>query len=153
MQSAVQSGELLMAGTQMRFDDGAGYERYMGNWSQRVGSVFLDWLAAPSGLKWIDVGCGNGAFTELLVERCAPTLVNGIDPSEAQLDFARKRPAARQAKFDLGDAMALPFPTDAFDVATMALVIPFVPEPIKGVAEMTRVVRPAAWWPPTYGTC
>jgi len=109
-----------MAETQLRFDDGAAYERMMGNWSQRAGSIFLDWLAAASDLKWIDVGCGNGAFTELLVERCAPTLVNGIDPSEAQLDFARKRLAARQAKFDLGDAMALPFPADEFDVATMA---------------------------------
>jgi ubiquinone/menaquinone biosynthesis C-methylase UbiE len=131
-----------MAELQIRFDDGLSYERYMGDWSRRVGSVFLDWLAAPSGLKWIDVGCGNGAFTELLIERCAPTLVNGIDPSEAQLDFARKRPAARRAKFDRGDAMALPFPADAFDAATMALVIFFVPDPGKGVAEMARVVRP-----------
>jgi ubiquinone/menaquinone biosynthesis C-methylase UbiE len=131
-----------MAELQIRFDDGLSYERYMGDWSRRVGSVFLDWLAAPSGLKWIDVGCGNGAFTELLIERCAPTLVNGIDPSEAQLDFARKRPAARRAKFDRGDAMALPFPADAFDAATMALVIFFVPDPAKGVAEMARVVRP-----------
>jgi SAM-dependent methyltransferase len=134
--------EALMAEPQIRFDDGLSYERYMGDWSQRAGSVFLDWLAAPSGLKWIDVGCGNGAFTELLVERCAPTLVNGIDPSDAQLDFARKLPAARLAKFNRGDAMALPFPIDAFDAATMALVIFFVPDPAKGVAEMARVVRP-----------
>ena len=104
--------------------------------------VFLDWLAAPSGLKWIDVGCGNGAFTELLVERCAPTSVNGIDQSEAQLDFARKRPDARLAKFGRGDAMALPFSGGAFDAAIMALVIFFVPDPAKGVAEMARVVRP-----------
>jgi ubiquinone/menaquinone biosynthesis C-methylase UbiE len=131
-----------MAKPQIRFDDGLSYERYMGDWSPGVGSVFHDWLAAPAGLKWIDVGCGNGAFTELLVERCAPTLVNGIDPSEAQIDFARKRPAARRAKFDRGDAMALPFPGDAFDAAIMALVIFFVPDPAKGVAEMARVVRP-----------
>ncbi len=131
-----------MAETQIRFDDGAAYERFMGVWGRPVGSAFLDWLAAPSGLKWIDVGCGNGAFTELLVERCAPTLVDGIDPSEPQLDFARKRPAARLAKFDRGDAMALPFPVDAFDAAIMALVIFFVPDPAKGVAEMARVVRP-----------
>lgn len=131
-----------MVESQIRFEDGLSYERYMGDWSQRVGRVFLHWLAAPSGLKWIDVGCGNGAFTELLVERCAPTEVNGIDPSEAQLDFARKRPAARLAKFDRGDAMVLPFPADAFDVAVMALVIFFVPDPAKGVAEMVRVVRP-----------
>jgi len=131
-----------MAETQIRFEDGAAYERNMGNWSQRAGSIFLDWLAAASDLKWIDVGCGNGAFTELLVERCAPVEVQGIDPSEGQLAFARKRPAARIAKFSHGDAMALPFPADTFDAATMALVISFVPEPIKGVAEMTRVVRP-----------
>src|SRR6516164_6723802 len=127
-----------MAEPQIRFDDGLSYERYMGDWSRRVGSVFLDWLAAPLGLKWIDVGCGNGAFTELLVERFAP----GIDPSEAQLDFARRRLAACEAKFNLGDAMALPFPADEFDGAIMALVIFFVPDPAKGVAEMARVVRP-----------
>src|SRR5262249_39994989 len=80
-----------MGETQIRFDDGAAYERMMGNWSQRAGSIFLDWLAAPLGLKWIDVGCGNGAFTELLVDRCAPVEVQGIDPSEGQLAFARKR--------------------------------------------------------------
>ena len=131
-----------MAETQIRFDDGLSYERYMGDWSRRVGIVFLDWLAAPLGLKWIDAGCGTGAFTELLIERCAPALVNGIDPTEAQLNFARKRLAARQAKFDLGDAMALPFPADEFDAAIMALVIFFVPDPAKGVAEMARVVRP-----------
>ena len=131
-----------MAETQIRFEDGLSYEQYMGDWSRRVGTGFIDWLALPSSLKWIDVGCGNGAFTELIVERCAPNEVRGIDPSEAQLDFARKRPAARLAKFDHGDAMALPFPANSFDVAIMALVIFFVPDPAKGVAEMTRVVRP-----------
>src|SRR4051794_33711937 len=60
---------------------------------------------ATLGLRWIDVGCGNGAFTELLVERCAPATVHGIDPSEAQLAFARTRPAARVAQFRQGDAM------------------------------------------------
>src|SRR5215468_4859737 len=99
----------LMGETQIRFEDGAAYERNMGNWSQRAGSIFLDWLAAASDLKWIDVGCGNGAFTELLVERCAPVEVQGIDPSEGQLAFARTRPAARIAKFSRGDAMALPY--------------------------------------------
>ena len=78
----------LVAETQIRFDDGAAYERMMGNWSRRAGNIFLDWLAAPPGLKWIDVGCGNGAFTELIVERCAPAEVQGIDPSEGQLAFA-----------------------------------------------------------------
>lgn len=127
---------------QIRFDDGAGYERMMGAWSRLAGDIFLDWLKPPSGLRWIDVGCGNGAFTERIVERCAPAEVQGIDPSEGQLAFARTRPAARLAKFQQGDAMALPFPAARFDAATMALVIFFVPDPAKGVAEMLRVVRP-----------
>ena len=126
----------------IRFDDGAAYEQMMGIWSRSAGSIFLDWLAPASGLSWIDVGCGNGAFTELLVERCAPSEVQGIDPSEGQLAFARRRPAARLAEFRQGDAMALPFLSDRFDAAIMALVLVFVPEPATGVAEMVRVVRP-----------
>jgi SAM-dependent methyltransferase len=78
----------------------------------------------------------------MLVGRCAPASVHGIDPSEGQLAYARTRPAARVAQFRLGDAMALPFPDDAFDAAVMPLVIFFVPDPAKGVAEMARVVSP-----------
>ncbi len=61
-----------MAEQTIHFDDGAAYEQMMGIWSRFAGEIFLDWLALPSGLRWIDIGCGNGAFTELLVERCGP---------------------------------------------------------------------------------
>jgi len=131
-----------MVEQQIRFDDGAAYERMMGVWSRFAGDIFLDWLALPKGLRCVDVGCGNGAFTELLIDRCAPVEVQGIDPSKAQLDFARTRPAGRLAQFQQGDAMALPFADNTFDAAFMALVIFFVPEPAKGVAEMARTVRP-----------
>ncbi len=131
-----------MATDQIRFDNGDAYERYMGKWSQLAGEVFLDWLGPKPGLRWLDIGCGNGAFTEMLVERCAPVSVQGIDPSEEQLAYARTRPASRIAQFRQGDAMALPFPDDTFDVAVMPLVIFFVPDPAKGVAEMARVVCP-----------
>jgi ubiquinone/menaquinone biosynthesis C-methylase UbiE len=137
-----QSGGGPMAEQQIRFNDGAAYERMMGVWSRLAGNVFLDWLASRPGLRWIDVGCGSGAFTELVVERCAPEEVQGIDPSEAQLAFAHARPAARLAQFRRGDAAALPFPDGRFDAAVMALVLFFVPDPAKGVAEMGRVVAP-----------
>jgi ubiquinone/menaquinone biosynthesis C-methylase UbiE len=126
----------------VRFNDGAGYERMMGVWSRIAGRAFLDWLKPSPNLAWVDVGCGNGAFTELIVETCRPAAVHGIDPSEGQLAFARTRPGARLAQFRQGDAMSLPFESGSFDIATMALVIFFVPEPEKGVAEMTRVVKP-----------
>jgi ubiquinone/menaquinone biosynthesis C-methylase UbiE len=134
--------EFPMVEQTIRFEDGAAYEQMMGIWSHFAGNVFLDWLAPPSGLRWIDIGCGSGAFTELLIKRCAPVEVQGIDPSEGQLAYARTRMASRTAEFHQGDAMALPFNADRFDAAVMALVLVFVPDPAKGVAEMVRVVRP-----------
>jgi ubiquinone/menaquinone biosynthesis C-methylase UbiE len=123
-----------------RFDDGAAYEQMMGIWSGLAGKHFLDWLNPQPNARWIDVGCGNGAFTELLLKACAPVEVQGIDPSEAQIIYARERCSA--ATFQRGDAMALPFNENHFDAAVMALVIFFVPEPAKSVAEMARVVKP-----------
>jgi ubiquinone/menaquinone biosynthesis C-methylase UbiE len=125
----------------VRFDDGAAYERLMGIWSRSAGRVFLDFLSPPPEQRWLDVGCGNGAFTDLVMHNCAPGEMHGIDPFEGQLAYARERLAGRRAVFQQGDAMALPFEDDRFDIAIMALVIHFVPDPALAVAEMTRVVR------------
>jgi ubiquinone/menaquinone biosynthesis C-methylase UbiE len=124
------------------FSDGKIYERMMGRWSKLVGRDFLKWLDAPQNLKWIEVGCGNGAFTEELIAYCAPLEVTAVDPSEGQLSFARTRLGAKLAQFRQADAQALPFPDRSFDAAAMALVITFIPNPAKAVAEMARVVRP-----------
>jgi ubiquinone/menaquinone biosynthesis C-methylase UbiE len=127
------------------FTDGCSYERMMGRWSRPVGEQFLDWLAVPKGLKWLDVGCGNGAFTEAIIARAAPAEVTGIDPAEGQLAYARTRPGAKLAQFQVAGAQALPFPDNCFDVAIMALVITFVPDPLAAVREMARVVKPGGW--------
>ncbi|MGL4281145.1 MAG: class I SAM-dependent methyltransferase, partial [Albidovulum sp.] len=102
-----------MQGPETMFQDGAAYERLMGRWSQRIGLRFLDWL---------DAGCGNGAFTEVIATRSAPARLTGIDPSAGQIAFARRRPGARGASFEVGDAQALPFADATFDMAVMALV-------------------------------
>lgn len=126
----------------IRFEDGAGYERMMGTWSRLAGERFLDWVQPATGWRWVDVGCGNGVFTELLMTRCAPSSVTGVDPSPAQLDYARQRKGTPGAQYLQGDAMALELPDASFDAAAMALVLFFVPQPERGVAEMVRVVRP-----------
>ena len=131
-----------MAEPQIRFEDGGSYERYMGPWSRKVGEVFLDWLKLRPGLRWIDIGCGTGVFTELLSARGAPAEIQAIDPAAAQIAVARTRGLGALAQFQQGNAMALPFPDNRFDAATMALVIFFVPDPAKAVAEMARVVVP-----------
>ena len=127
------------------FTDGEAYERLMGRWSRLVGETFLDWLDVPNGLRWLDVGCGNGAFTEELIAQCGPDTVTAIDPSDDQLAYARTQLGAKTANFQVGDAQKLPFPDGSFDVAIMALVISFVPDPDKAAAEMARVVRPGGW--------
>jgi ubiquinone/menaquinone biosynthesis C-methylase UbiE len=133
---------MAMTSEPIRFTDGAGYDRFMGVWSRLAGQEFLDWIAPNEGQRWLDVGCGNGAFTQLIAEQNKPLALVGIDPSEAQLAYARQQPLLQSVEFVNADAMALPFPDDAFDLAVMPLVIFFVPEPAQGVAEMARVVAP-----------
>ncbi len=127
------------------FSDGQAYERQMGRWSRLVGEAFLDWLAPPKSRQWLDVGCGNGSFTEVVIARCAPGKVTAIDPSEGQIEYARRQTGAKLAQFGVGDAQAIPFDDASFDLAVMALVIAFLSDPAKAVAEMARVVRPGGW--------
>ena len=92
-----------------KFEDGEAYEQTMGIWSQLVGFKFLQWLSPSINQRWIDVGCGNGAFTEQIVKNYKPSEVQGIDPSDDQIYFAKNRPGVQTATFQIGDAMALPF--------------------------------------------
>src|ERR1700752_4352693 len=95
-----------MADTTIYFTDGAAYDRLMAPWSRIAGGVFLDWLALPPGLRWLDVGCGTGAFTQLLVDKCQPRQVGALDPSADQIAFARTTPAAKTVNFQVGDAQS-----------------------------------------------
>ena len=69
----------------------------------------------------------------------------GLDPSKQQIAHARQRLGAKAAEFRVGDAQALPFADRSYDAALMALVIAFLPNPARPVAEMARVVRPGGW--------
>ena len=93
-------------------------------------------------LRWVDVGCGNGAFTEMLVDRCAPLAVQGIDPSPEQIEFARARiaggrRAVRRRRRD-GAAVRRRRVRCRRHGAGHLLRS----RPGEGVAEMARVVRP-----------
>ena len=121
------------------FDDAEAYERYMGRWSRAIGEKFLAWLAPPQEARWLDIGCGTGAFSTLIAERCAPKSLSGVDPSAAQVDYARaKLPGA---DLRVADSMALPFDDGHFDVIGSALVLHFIPDRGKAFAEMKRVAR------------
>jgi SAM-dependent methyltransferase len=107
-----------------------------------VGELFLEWLNPAQGVNWIDVGCGSGTFAGLVVERCQPSTMLGIDPSQAQLDFALKRQLPAAARFELADATSLPLASHSVDVAVAALVVHFMPDPTAGGRDMVRVTKP-----------
>ena len=71
-----------MPDTTTVFDAADDYERFMGRWSRAIGEKFLDWLGAPVNARWLDVGCGTGAFSELIGKRCTP--------DDRGLDVARR---------------------------------------------------------------
>ena len=129
-----------MAEVKITFDAADDYERFMGRWSRAIGEKFLTWLAPPTGARWLDVGCGTGAFSELIQRRCAPSRVDAIDPSQAQVEYGQKH--LPNVKFRVADSMDLPFADQEFDVVASALVIHFIPDRAKAFAEMYRVLRP-----------
>ncbi len=123
------------------FDDADAYDRYMGRWSRAIGEKFLAWVNAPKNLSWLELGCGTGAFTRMILDRAAPDKIIGIDPSPQQVEHARNAMTAPQADFRIGTATELPFADDEFDVVVSALVIHFVPDRPKAFREMLRVAR------------
>jgi SAM-dependent methyltransferase len=120
----------------------ATYEAYMGRWSRPVAETALAWLGLPPGLSWLDVGCGTGALTEVILEATDPREILGVDPSADFLAAATAQIADPRVRFAIGDAHALPVPSDAYDVVIAGLVLHFVPDPPPAVREMMRATRP-----------
>ena len=129
-----------MADTTTVFNAADDYERFMGRWSRAIGERFLEWLAPPRNARWLDVGCGTGAFSKLITSRCAPRSMAGIDPSPEQIGYAREH--FPRFQFEVADAAAIPFPDAAFDVVVSALVLHFIPDRQAAFAEMRRVLAP-----------
>jgi SAM-dependent methyltransferase len=121
--------------------DGAAYENYVGRWSRLVADDFLRWIDVPPGKAWLDVGCGTGVLTRKILERSAPARVLGIDSSERFASYATAHIAHAHAEFRVGDARALPVADKAFDSLVSGLVLNFVSDPKKAVAEMRRATQ------------
>lgn len=120
------------------FAVGAAYEPYVGRWSRRVAPQFLAWLPAAPRQRWLDVGCGTGALSQAILEIASPQSVKGIDRSEGFVQYAQEKVSDARATFEVGDAQALPVEDAAYDVTVSGLVLNFVPEPPRMVAEMKR---------------
>lgn len=118
------------------------YEAYMGRWSRPLADLFLAWFAAPQGGRWLDVGCGTGALTAAVLDAADPVAVVGIDPSPEFLGTARAAISDPRARFEPGDARALPLASGGFDAVVAGLVLHHLPDPAPAVVEMARAARP-----------
>lgn len=118
------------------------YEPYVGRWSRLVAKSFLAWLDMSPNLDWLDVGCGTGALTEVILLHATPRSVKSVDPSTGFIEHARAHITDPRATFEVADAQSLPFDSAHCDAAVAGLVLNFVPTPSLAVSEMTRTVRP-----------
>ena len=113
------------------------YDRFMGRYSTRLAPLFADFAGVQGGQRALDVGCGPGALTGVLVDRLGAEAVTAVDPSESFVAAVRDR----YPDVDVGRAPAedLPFGDEEFDLALAQLVVHFMADPVAGLREMARV--------------
>jgi SAM-dependent methyltransferase len=116
------------------------YDRFMGRYSAPLAPQLADLAGVAAGQRVLDVGCGPGALTRELVERVGARAVTAVDPSEPFVDAARERHPDVEVR--RAAAEELPFADGAFDAALAQLVVHFMADPVRGLAEMGRVTRP-----------
>jgi ubiquinone/menaquinone biosynthesis C-methylase UbiE len=120
----------------------SGYEQLMGRWSQRLAPPFIRFAGLADGERILDVGCGTGSLTFALAKSAALAELAAIDFSPVFVAEAQRRNSDPRITIAQGDACDLHFEAGGFDRALALLVLHFVPEPGKAVAEMRRVVKP-----------
>jgi SAM-dependent methyltransferase len=128
-----------------RHDDwqaGDRYDAFMGRWSRLIAPQFLDWLGAGEGIDWLDVGCGTGALSAAILAQRQPRSVVALDQSDGFVAAAKAMLPDPRIAFRTGNAMALDLDSASRDIAVSGLVLNFVPDRTKALAEMMRVARP-----------
>jgi SAM-dependent methyltransferase len=116
------------------------YDRFMGRYSIPLAPVFADFAGVAAGQRILDVGCGPGALTAVLVDPVGAESVTAVDPSEPFVAAVRARHPGVRAQ--CASAESLPFGDGEFDAALAQLVVHFMADPVAGLREMARVTRP-----------
>jgi SAM-dependent methyltransferase len=116
------------------------YDRFVGRYGSELATGLIDFAGVEPAMRTLDVGCGPGALTAMLVERLGAARVAAADPSAPFVDACRARlPGVGVVE---AGAEALPFADAAFDAALSQLVVNFMRDGEAGVREMARVTRP-----------
>jgi len=108
--------------------------------------AMMDWLAPIRGQALLDVAGGTGDISFRFLKRASGANATVLDLTESMLEEGRKRAKnvgiSGQLKWVVGDAMALPFEDDSFDVYTISFGIRNVTDPQKALSEAYRVLKP-----------
>ena len=135
-QSTVGEAEAKM------FAASAGYERFMGRWSRLLAPPYVAFAGVKDGDRVLDVGTGTGSVARAVEANMPASQIVGVDPSAGFIAYAQKNAKSSRARFEVGDAQALKQADASFDNTLALLVMNFVPDHNKAIAEMRRVTRP-----------
>ena len=127
---------------QRMFSRADAYERFMGRWSRQLAPALVVYSEVNDGGAVLDVGSGTGALAFAVRDATTKTRVLGIDLSPEYVSYASSSNKDARVHFEVGDAQALRQSDGAFDHTISLLVLNFVPDPRRAVAEMMRVTRP-----------
>jgi ubiquinone/menaquinone biosynthesis C-methylase UbiE len=125
----------------LSYSNPAAYQRFMGRWSARLAPSFIRFAGVEDGERVLDVGCGAGSLSSVLLSAGAEIRVVGVDPVPDYVSFAQQVVRDPRAAFRTGAVEVLPFPDAQFDAALALLVLQEVADPGRAIAEMVRVTR------------
>ena len=118
------------------------YERFMGRWSKLISQKFLAWFSVPPSRVWLDVGCGTGSLTKLILEKYRPKKVISIDSSKEFISYSKQSIISPNVYFQIGMAEELEIESNSIDAVVSGIMLNFVPQPKTIIAEMIRVAKP-----------
>src|SRR5262245_11681085 len=110
---------------------------------QAICARYMAQITLPVGGRVLEIGCGNGAATKLIMQHVNPAQLVGIDASSVFIDMARARFVDEpQVSFVIADAAATGQPNASFDVVIAHTVFSHLVDPEAALAEACRVLRP-----------
>lgn len=121
---------------------GDAYELFMGRWSRMVAEEFIQWLSPSASWHWLEMGCGTGALTQVILSRTSPAYLIACDLSPQFVSFIRGSINHPSIDFLVADAADLPLAHDVFDVVVSGLVLNFFPTPIEAIRSLRSRLHP-----------